>query len=69
MSDKALPRFFTSDPTRRQGLKVSREKYNVILTLKEAGKIDGGITEYRGSLKIQHGTKKRRFKVHGRYYP
>ncbi|MCF0063769.1 hypothetical protein MUK70_00315 [Dyadobacter chenwenxiniae] len=46
----------------------SGEKYNAILTIREEDKTESGITNYRGTLEIQYGSEKRKFKVHGRQY-
>lgn len=46
----------------------SGDKYNARLAIKEESQIDRNITDYRGTLEIQHGAEKRKFKVHGRRY-
>jgi hypothetical protein len=46
----------------------SGEKYNAKLTIKEESKNDRGITDYRGILEIQQGSKNRKFKIHGSLY-
>lgn len=46
----------------------SGESCHVVLTIKEEVKIDGGVREYRGNLRVQVGSEKREFAVHGRYY-
>ena len=46
----------------------SGEKYNAVLTVKEEAKTGVGITNYRGTLEIQYGSAKRKFKVHGCQY-
>jgi hypothetical protein len=43
----------------------SAADYNVTLAVKEAKRIDEGMTEYKGTLLIRHGSEKQKFAVHG----
>ncbi|OJV14927.1 MAG: hypothetical protein BGO21_19855 [Dyadobacter sp. 50-39] len=43
----------------------SSGQYNVTLAVKDAREVDGGITEYKGTLFVKRGDEKHRYAVHG----
>lgn len=43
----------------------SATDYNVTLAVKEARRVDEGMTEYKGTLLIRHGSEKQKLAVHG----
>ncbi|SEI55210.1 hypothetical protein SAMN05216327_102410 [Dyadobacter sp. SG02] len=43
----------------------SAGQYNVTLALKDAQEMDGGTTEYKGTLFVKRGSEKHKYAVHG----
>lgn len=63
--DVVLSHTMTVKSARGFDMYFSSGQYNVTLAVKDAREVDGGTTEYKGTLFVKRGSEKHKYTVHG----